>query len=152
LCVGAQGPADGEAEIVRVDGYGESAANARAIALENAQREVEKQLQRRFARSGWLPPEDRLQPDSLQKKKVVQVEEQKELSRTAPARYKAVYRIDVNAGYLHDLEQVAREQRMLERHFLLARILAGLVVGLLVVYGYLRLEHATGGYYTRLLR
>jgi hypothetical protein len=41
---------------------------------------------------------------------------------------------------------------MVSRHLLLARVLGGVVCLLIVVGAYLRLEEATKGYYTRLLR
>jgi hypothetical protein len=41
---------------------------------------------------------------------------------------------------------------MHDRQLLLARLLAAAVAVLLVITGYLRLEHATRGYYTTLLR
>jgi hypothetical protein len=61
---------------------------------------------------------------------------------------------------LHDLvnesraeaERVAREDVVKWRLTLLAKVLAGAVVLLLVVGGYLRLEEATRGYFTTLLR
>jgi hypothetical protein len=50
------------------------------------------------------------------------------------------------------VQRVAREHRVLERHKLLGRVLAGLVIALVVIAGYLRLEEATRGYYTQMLR
>jgi hypothetical protein len=50
------------------------------------------------------------------------------------------------------MQRLARQGRMESRHLILARILGGLVAMLLVLGGYLRLEEATRGYYTSLLR
>ena len=60
--------------------------------------------------------------------------------------------LTVTAGQKEEMQQVAREHRMKERQGLVARVLAGLVALLLVAGGYLRLEEATRGYYTTLLR
>jgi len=139
-------------EAVRVDGFGETLANAKETALENAQQEVEKQLAKRYARSGWQPPIERLRREYLLERHVIRLEEQKEQDHNGRPQYCVVYRIDVTPAYLHELDGVAREQRMLARHLIVARALAGLVVLLLTVYGYLRLEEATRGYYTRMLR
>ena len=50
------------------------------------------------------------------------------------------------------MQRHAQQDRVLDRHLLLARVLGGAVAVLLVLAGYLRLEDATRGYYTRLLR
>ncbi len=60
--------------------------------------------------------------------------------------------LEVTREQAEDLDKVAREERMEPRHLLLARILAGMVAMILVLGGYLRLEEATRGYYTLLLR
>jgi hypothetical protein len=58
----------------------------------------------------------------------------------------------VTRDQAEDLYKVAREQRMVPRHLLVARILAAVLAVVLVAGGYLRLEEATRGYYTLLLR
>ncbi len=133
-------------------GDGETPEGARAVALERAQQKVEEDLQERFARIGWQPPADRLTADYLLQKGVIQAEGTKEMKVNGEPRYHAVYRVEINDSYLAGLQKTAQEQRMVARHWLLARALAGAVVLLLVVFGYLRLEDATRGYYTRLLR
>jgi hypothetical protein len=150
-------------KVVEVDGYGRTAADAEATALENAQAEVRKELQRHFAKTGWQPPADRLQPDYLRRNEVIWAGEKKEVTIAGEPKFKAVYKVELKPAFMQELDQLAREhflrereaartQLMLVRHLLLARVLAGLLVVLLVVFGYLRLEAATRGYYTRALR
>jgi hypothetical protein len=68
-----------------------------------------------------------------------------------PAQHAQV-RVEITGRYLQEVQKLAREERMQQRHLLLARVLVGLVALLMVVAGYLRLEDATRGYYTTLLR
>jgi hypothetical protein len=58
----------------------------------------------------------------------------------------------VSPEQAEDLYKMDREQRMPARHLLLGRVLAGFLAVVLVAGGYLRLEEATRGYYTLLLR
>src|SRR5262245_18008442 len=51
-----------------VDGYGETEAKARAMALERAQKRVEDLLRR----TGWTPSAEQLEPDFLARFSVVQ--------------------------------------------------------------------------------
>jgi len=60
--------------------------------------------------------------------------------------------LEINADQKRDIQKLAQQQRMKERqkYSLLGLIGAAALIG--VVGGYLRLEEATKGYYTRLLR
>src|SRR5207253_1873148 len=49
-------------------------------------------------------------------------------------------------------EKEVRQERAVKRQTSILRILGGLIAVLLVVAGYLRLEEATRGYYTAMLR
>jgi hypothetical protein len=137
-----------------VDGYGPTAAAARDRALEHAQERVEKLLQQRFRLAGWKPSPEQLAPEYLVRYGVVQPQGEPKPSpdlrdeKALVARYK----VELTRDYLREVQRVAREERVQERHLILARVLAGLVVLLLVTAGYLRLEDMTRGYATQLLR
>jgi hypothetical protein len=60
--------------------------------------------------------------------------------------------LEVTQAQAAEMQHFARQQRMNQRHWLVARVLAGVVALVLVCGGYLRLEEATRGYYTMLLR
>jgi hypothetical protein len=64
----------------------------------------------------------------------------------------AAVNLVVTADQAREIQALVRQQRMEQRHWLVGRILAGLVALILVCGGYLRLEEATRGYYTLLLR
>jgi hypothetical protein len=137
-----------------VDGFGPNAIAARDRALEHAQERVEELLLKRFAETGWKPAPEQLTADYLLHYGVVQPQGEptraKGLNdeRAMVARYK----VQLTPEYLHEVQRIAREQRVQERHLVLARVLGGLVVLLLVVAGYLRLEDMTRGYATQMLR
>ena len=61
-------------------------------------------------------------------------------------------RVELTEEYLDVVATHVRHDRVRERQGMLARVLAGLVVVLLVTAGYLRLDEASGGYFTRALR
>ncbi len=141
-----------EEAVKTVEAYNTVEADARLTALELGEKEAQRLVRARFAPLGWEPPAERLEKEYLEKQRVLQVEVTEKVKRLDGDYYKAVCRIDLNAAYLGELGQLAREHRMVQRHLLAGRLLAGLVVLLVVVWGYLRLEDATRGYYTRLLR
>jgi hypothetical protein len=141
-----------EEAVKTVEAYNTVEADARLTALELGEKEAQKLVRARFAPLGWQPPEERVEKEYLEKRRVLQVEVTEKVKRLDGDYYKAVCRVDLNDDYLGELGQLAREHRMVQRHLLAGRVLAGLVVLLLVVWSYLRLEDATRGYYTRLLR
>jgi len=137
-----------------VDGYGPNAAAARERAMSNAQQRVEKLLLQRFGENGWRIAPELLDPDYLERHGVVQEQGQPEPARVPndDGVVVARYRVELTPSYLTEVKRVAREQLVQDRHLILARVLAGLVVVLLVAAGYLRLEDMTRGYATQLLR
>jgi hypothetical protein len=137
---------------VEIDGYGETALGAETVAQERAQQKVEEELSERFAATGWQPPADKVKTRYLLEKGVIRSVKTERVKVDGAERWRAIYHVEINNSYLSTLKEIAREQRMIERHFLLARVLAAVVVVLLAVFGYLRLEDATRGYYTRALR
>jgi hypothetical protein len=137
-----------------VEGNGESAEKARKQAKENAIKRVEELLQQRFGRSGWLPAAEDLDPATLEELKVIQLagEPLEGPGVVGPVNFKATYHVELNAGYLQKLVAKVRQQKVEERHLLLARVLVGILALVLVTAGYLRLEEMTRGYATKLLR
>jgi hypothetical protein len=60
--------------------------------------------------------------------------------------------LEITAGQAREIQKQAQHQRMKERQKLSLLVVLGMVCLLGVVGGYLRLEEATKGYYTRWLR
>jgi hypothetical protein len=144
--------APASAEVV-VDAYGRTPERARAVALAKACDAVAELLRKKIGGPDWQPPSGELDPDHLIDLKVITPKgdpEPRDLNgeRGVVARY----RVQLTAEYVSEVHKSARAQRQVERHLLLARGLGVGVVLLLVVAGYLRLEEATRGYYTALLR
>jgi hypothetical protein len=136
-----------------VDGYGRTPSAARQVALENAQARVEELLRRRYGPNDWKPAEDQLRPEYLTEMGVIRDAGEPSVTEVGGERVVvARMEVDLTPRYLDAVQRVARQQRVQERQAALGRVLAGLVVAFLVVAGYLRLEEATRGYYTRLLR
>lgn len=124
-------------------GYGTTAQEAEQNALEQAREWLETN-----ANPGWVPP-----PDYLRQKSMVQFGEARTEDLPRSGRVQTVQmRLEVTASQVAEMRQLAREERMTGRHWLLARLLAGALAVVLVCGGYLRLEEATRGYYTVLLR
>jgi hypothetical protein len=138
-----------------VDGYGPTAAIAKDWAMKHAQERVETLLRERFAADGWKPNEEQLSADYLIRHEVVTPQGEPEPSPGINDNEKAMvarYKVELTPSYLKEVQRLAREQRVQERHLVLARLLGWMVVLLLVVAGYLRLEDMTRGYATTLLR
>lgn len=130
-------------------GYGLTVKDAEASALEQACDWLAKP-----ERLGWAPT-----PEYLREKNMVRVTERGEQEFKVAQDFaqggrmqKVTMQLDVYAEQARDIQKQARQARIPMRHLLLARVLGGLVALLIVVGGYLRLEEATKGYCTRLLR
>jgi len=133
-----------------VDGYGANAAAAREMALKHATERVETLLRNYFREQSWTPPPEQLSSDYLIDCGVV-------LPLGDPQQVPGVgmvarYKVELTRKYKTEVERVKWEQRVRDRNLILARVLAGLVVLLLVMAGYLRLEDMTRGYATQMLR
>ncbi len=100
------------------------------------------------AHLGWKPT-----PEFLREKGMVRFSEptDQEFEKAGPMKV-VTMQLEVTADQARDIQKQARQERMTSRHLLLARVLGGIVCLLIVMGGYLRLEEATKGYYTRLLR
>src|SRR5262249_21336703 len=137
-----------------VDGYGPTPQDARARAMENAQERVIELLRREAGDPNWDPPTDLLDPDKLRQYAVVA-----EVGKPEPSvqvdgdkALVARYKVQLTDDSLRDVQKQARQERVQDRHLLLARLLGGALAVLLVAAGYLRLEEMTRGYATQLLR
>lgn len=131
------------------DGYGRTPQDAEEVALKKAQESVTTFLLKQYGDlGGWMP-----KPESLREAGVVRPEGSPETVQLDGRQVQHVrVRVELTPTYLGQVQEFARAQRIEQRHLVLARVLAGLVVLVVVVAGYLRLEEATRGYYTRLLR
>jgi hypothetical protein len=133
------------------DGYGKSAEDAREVALKKSQDALAEYLTRNYGRLDWGPvtgPRSRLEEWGVLREE--KPPEQMDLPGESAQHVQV--RVEITERYVREVQKLAREERMQHRHLLLARVLAGLVALLVVVAGYLRLEDATRGYYTTLLR
>jgi hypothetical protein len=124
-------------------GYGKTVKDAEAHALEQAHAWMAQ-----HANFGWTPSAEYLRERGL-----VRFGDPTEEEFEKAGLMKVVKGdLEVTPEQAREIQQHARQERMSSRHLLLAKVLGGLVCLLLVVGGYLRLEEATRGYYTRALR
>lgn len=135
-------------------GFGRTRGDALEQAALHAQEDVERMLQERFGQDGWRVPQALLNPELLKELGVIVPDTEPRLSRehNDGKTMAAYYRVDLTPAYLRAIQLAARTEHMQDRHAVLLRVLAGLVVVLLVTTGYLRLEEMTRGYATALLR
>jgi hypothetical protein len=126
-------------------GYGLTPRDAEQNAVEQARDWLVES-----AHLGWAPPVGYL----LDKKRIEVTfsEPTDEVLRLAGPMKVVQMQLKVSAAQADDILKDARRHVMQERHGLLARVLAGVLAAVLVCAGYLRLEEATRGYYTWLLR
>ncbi len=137
--------------------YGQTRNDAEQVALDLARKSVEDYLDRNFHDIGWKPTnEDLLQLG------VVRIEVQPpdpKLEGPRKESYLATAHVDVSDPNLRKMQtkvDAARRARLepavTQRHLLVGRILGSFVALFLVVFGYVKLEELTRGYYTMLLR
>lgn len=129
------------------EGYGLTPKDAEANALERACESLAAN-----PNLGWTPT-----PEFLREKKMVQfsepTEKDSDIAKQFGVRMKMVQMtLEITDDQARDIQKQARQERMVSHHLLMARVLGGVVCLLIVVGAYLRLEEATKGYYTRLLR
>jgi hypothetical protein len=138
-----------------VVGVGATAEAAELNALRQARERVEEYLTGKYGSRFFLPEDPAYlrsagiartegDPRPTQKKFAGQVLDGPPLEVTLA--------VELRPEHVRDLLQQGREQRMGQRQRLAGLGLAGVLVLLVVVAGYLRLEDATKGYYTTLLR
>jgi len=143
-------PAPGPDPAWVVDGYDlEDPQAAQDAALRKAQESVEKYVREHYPTLNRAPS-----LEELVKAKVVQVEGTpgtRKLDNGEEVQ-EAHAKVEMTRNYREGLQRLVLQQHTRQRQWFAARGLAGLVALLLVCAGYLRLDEATRGYYTRLLR
>jgi hypothetical protein len=136
-----------------VTGFGTDKKGARANALEEARKLVRQLLPSEFGAANWGLDSPAFSAELLREDGVVH-----ELNTVASALprgepgYEAHYRVKLTPEYIDKVRGMVRAEASQRRQFLVGKVLAGIVVVLLVVSGYLRLEEWSRGYATRLLR
>jgi hypothetical protein len=97
---------------------------------------------------GWTPT-----PDFLREKGMVRFGQPSEEDFEKSGLMQVVtMQLEVTADQAREIQKQARQDRMKSRQWISLLGLGGMVCLLAVVGAYLRLEEATKGYYTRLLR
>jgi hypothetical protein len=137
-----------------VKGYGTDKEAARANALEEAQRQVRKLLPKELGAANWALDAPAFSPELLRESGVLRepAPPTREGHLDRERLYVAQYRVVLTQEYLDKVRDMARAEASQRRQLLVGKVLAGIVVVLLVVSGYLRLEEWSRGYATRLLR
>ncbi len=131
-------------------GYGLTTKDAEANAVENA-----CQWLATHSSFGWCPPAEYLRDKGMIRTVGEPDEKEFEFVKEAAkgGKVKVVtMQLEITADQARDIQKQAQNQRMKERQRYSLLGLVGAVALLGVVSGYLRLEEATKGYYTRLLR
>ena len=139
-------------EPLTVTGYGLDVEAAKRHAVKEARKELKNYLEARDASLAyWVPSESYIQKNLLngpgEQGEDFQVRDD-ELAKTWVLRVKAP-----NMSEAQRLNAAAKQQALvMPRLHILAKALAAVVVFLLALVGYLRLEEKTRGIYTHLLR
>jgi hypothetical protein len=150
---GRHGPARAElrpeSQTWEVEGFGKTRETAEEDALNEARRIVAEYLSRKYG-SSIVPPDVLV---FLREARMTRVTEVKQVDLERSGRVERVtLAVELTPEAVQKLFQQALEQRGRERQRLAALGLGGILALLLVVAGYLRLEDATKGYYTTVLR
>jgi hypothetical protein len=139
-------PPSKEPEIIwsrMVDGWGETEADAKQMALENARRELLR---------AW-PLEWKPNLSYITKKLIKGNGERLEDTEEPLKGWQgARLSIEIDRGTWEDMLQKDRQVRSESRLLFMGKFLAGMIAFLGAVAGYLRLEELTKGYYTAWLR
>jgi len=99
----------------------------------------------------WTPSIDYIQARLIKKPWKEQIKNETVAEKMEAMHYIRL-EVEISPKDHADMLRLAREERVHERMFWLGKILAGVVVLLLGVAGYLRLDEQTKGYYTGWLR
>jgi hypothetical protein len=134
-----------------VEGFGEKDDDARSRAVERACDVVADYLRDTHNETDYKP-----KAEYLLELKIIPPMNDLPVTNAAltdlPNMKKATLQLQVSADSVKKMCNQAREQRAEKRQHWMGLSLAGVVAFLLVAAGYLRLEEATKGYYTGLLR
>jgi hypothetical protein len=146
-----QGPNPSWVEV----GYGETPAGAQQMALNVAAESAVHFLREHHPHLGWIPSQA-----FLRERGIVRPEGEVEEKTIRDQKVQVAHaRVEITEQSLREIRDRAREERKaqrqqlkVQRHGATGKALGGVVALLVVIAGYLRLEEATRGYYTRLLR
>ena len=125
-------------------------ADAERVALEKGCREVRAYLAAQDPALEWAPNEKYVEGHLV--KAHAEGEPATKEDPVEGTFLHRTLRIEITAADYQDMLRHARTARVEYREILLAKVLAVLVALLTAVAGYIRLEEATKGYYTALLR
>jgi hypothetical protein len=127
--------------------YGRTEEIARQLALEAAQRELTGQLVKKIPSLRWTPS---LEYTDERVKEVLPTEDKPEVAGLQMHGVKLL--VELSGDDYREIEHLDQNMRRDQRQVFLARIIATIVTICAAVAGYLRLDEATKGYYTNLLR
>jgi hypothetical protein len=132
-----------------VDGYDlEDADAAQQAAMRKAAESVQEYINKHYGSLGFKPT-----LEQLVKAGVVRPEGTPGTRELKDGEVKEAHaKVEMTRSYREGLQRMVLQQHTRQRQWLAARALGGFVALLLVCGGYMRLEEATRGYYTRLLR
>lgn len=147
--IGKGTPAPSSYPSWEVVGYGPAQPDAEQDALSKASQTVYEFLETTHPSIAWTPPGAYLKQRGAVR--LVGEPTIKELERSGRV-VEVRLRVQVTRELLEESLHMSRQQRMEERQHGLALGLGGAMAVLIVLGGYLRLEEATRGYYTRMLR
>ncbi len=120
-------------------------------ALQHAQAKVIAYLRSQNPPVLWTPSIEYVQSRLIKKPWKEEIKNAVVAEKTEAMHYIRL-EVEISPKDHADMLRLAREERVHERMFFLGKILAGVVVLLLGVAGYLRLDEQTKGYYTGWLR
>ena len=127
--------------------YGRSEEIARQLALEAAQRELTGQLAKKIPSLRWTPSIEYIDE---RVKEVLPTEDKVEVDGRQMQGVSLL--VELSGDDYLEIEHLDQHMRRDQRQVFLARIVASIVTICAAVAGYLRLDEATKGYYTNLLR
>lgn len=133
--------------------FGLSAEDAEQVARKTARTEVKEFLRHQDPPLVWRRPTDEL--DKFVVKDSVQTEEiteQEQKLRELGFRYRTTLKVEVKPRDYREILEADYQHELEQRHWLVGKALAGLVVLLGTVAVYFRLDEWTKGYYTTWLR
>jgi hypothetical protein len=129
-----------------VTGYDDKKEVAEQLALEEARGQVVAFLASQSHPLEWKPDLDYVRHN------LVTGNKQEPTGDPLFGKEKVTLTVAVTQKTFEDMQREDKKLRIEKRQVLLARILAGLLAGLIAVTFYFRLDDATKGYYTTLLR
>jgi hypothetical protein len=141
-----------ESEIVldaKAEGFGATTDDAVESAVKDACRVVENFLQKTYGETQYTPTPEELKRKGMVTVATAHIDRRDDLTDHPQ---QATLQVKVTGDQIDEMREKARAVRVHERMKWGAMTLVGMVGLLLVGGGYLRLEEATKGYYTTLLR